>query len=225
MEKLIVFLLVSVGLAVTPFDKAKAQVPVAQVIKEGVTKVIKAVDLEIQRLQTRTIWLQNAQKVVENTMSELHLNEITGWVQKQKDLYSEYYNELWEVKSIITYYHRIKDITEKQTQLVAEYKQAWTRLRQDKHFTAGEINYMAGVYSGILDATVQNINQLMTVVSSFTTQMSDAKRMEIIDKTAKEMDENYDDLHRFNTQNALLSLSRAKDENDAEMVKWMYGLP
>jgi hypothetical protein len=52
-----------------------------------VKKVIVAIDLKIQRLQTKTVWLQNAQKVVENTMSKLKLDEITDWVQKQKDLY------------------------------------------------------------------------------------------------------------------------------------------
>ena len=91
-------------------------------IKQGVTKVIKAVDLQVQRLQNKTIWLQNAQKVVENSMSELHLNEITDWVQKQKDLYSDYYKGLTEVKSVIAYYHQVKDISTKEAQIMAAYK-------------------------------------------------------------------------------------------------------
>ena len=55
--------------------------------------------------------------------------------------------------------------------------------------------------------------------------MSDAERMEIINNAGTAVDKNYNDLHQFNTQNSLLSLSRAKDESDAAMVKWMYGLP
>ncbi len=38
---------------------ATAQIAVVEVIKAGVKKVIKAVDLKIQRLQNETIWLQN----------------------------------------------------------------------------------------------------------------------------------------------------------------------
>ena len=68
-------------------SNTNAQLPIAQIIKEGIKKVIVAVDLKIQRLQTKTIWLQNAQKVVENKMSKLKLKEISDWVQKQKDLY------------------------------------------------------------------------------------------------------------------------------------------
>lgn len=201
-----------------------AQFGIGTIIKLTVTKIIKAIDLEVQRIQNNTVWLQNAQKVVENTMSELHLNEITGWVQKQKDLYSGFYNDLWKVKTIITDYHRVKEIAVRQVQLVNEYKQAWNMVKQDKHFTIDEVNYMAEIYSGILDQTVQNINQLFNVVNSFTTQMSDAERMQIINDVGKSVDKNYNDLHQFNTQNSLLSLSRAKDENDATMIKWMYGI-
>ncbi len=56
--------------------------------------------------------------MIENAMSELHLNEITSWVQKQKDLHGDFYNELWQVKTIIPDYHRAKEITEKQVQRI-----------------------------------------------------------------------------------------------------------
>ena len=157
-------------------------------------------------------------------MSQWHLDEITGWVQKQKDLYSDYYEELSKVKSVITYYHQVKDISVKQAQLVAEYKQAWSTIQQDHHFTTSELSYMSQVYSGILGETVNNVNQLLTVVNSFVTQMSDAKRIEIINGVADKVNENYDDLHRFNNENALLSLQRSKDNNEAAVVKAMYGL-
>jgi hypothetical protein len=225
MKKFIVLFACCVILVVIPSGKINAQIPILDIIKAGITKVIKAVDLEVQRLQNQTVVLQSAQKAVENAMSELHLNEITGWVQQQKDLYSDYYNSLWQVKTIITYYHRVKDISTKQAQLVAQYKQAWGMLKKDKHFTADEINYMSQVYSGILDETVKNIEQLTMVINSLTTQMSDAKRLEIINGVADKVDENYSDLQQFNTQNGMLALQRARDANDAAMVKWMYGLP
>src|SRR6478752_7099247 len=104
--------------------QTQAQIPILEIIKAAVKKVIKAVDLKIQRLQNKTIWLQNAQKTLENTMSKLKLEEITGWVEKQRELFSEYYDELKKVKDIITKYQRVKDITRKQIELVAVYKRA-----------------------------------------------------------------------------------------------------
>lgn len=223
MKKICVVLMLCTGLSL-PASRVHAQIPILSVITSAIKKVIKAVDLEVQRLQNQTIVLQNAQKAVENVMSQLHLTDITNWVQKQKDLYSQYYNELMQVKSIIVYYDRVKDIAAKQVQLVNSYKNAWKLLQSDKHFTSDELNYIAQVYSGILDETVQNIGQLTMVVNSFITQMSDAKRMEVINHVAARVDENYSDLQRFNTENGMLSLQRAKDANDAQAVKTMYGL-
>jgi len=119
-----------------------AQVVIAKIIKEAVKKVIVAVDLKIQRLQTKTIWLQNAQKVVENAMSKLKLGQITGWVQKQKDLYQKYFDELWKVKEVLSAYHRIKEITGQEAALVKQYHSAWNGVRLDGHFTAEELQYI-----------------------------------------------------------------------------------
>ena len=209
-----------------PVQQANAmQIPIVEIIKAGIKKVIKAVDLKIQRLQNKTIWLQNAQKTLENTLSKLKLDEISKWTEKQKEQYREYYEELAKVKAIISYYQRIRDITQKQVQLVNEYQHAWQLIQQDDHFTSDEIEYMSRVYSGILEESLNNIDQITLIVQSFTTTMSDAKRLEIINNAADQVDANYDDLMRFNQQNVLLSLSRAKTSIEVQTVKKLYGLP
>ncbi|HET7115099.1 MAG TPA: conjugal transfer protein TraI [Hanamia sp.] len=202
----------------------KAQDPITLIIKQGIKKVIIAVDLKIQRLQTKTIWLQNVQKVEENAMSKLKLNQITDWVQKQKDLYQNYFNELRKVKDVLSYYHRIKEITQQQIALVKEYHEAWNGVQQDGHFAPNEVLYIGQVYTGIIDASLKNLDQIALVINSFTTQMTDAKRMEIINRAADAMQTNLNDLRSFNSQNILLSLQRSKDENDVAVVKKMYGL-
>src|SRR5476649_1152027 len=105
---------------------ADAQMIVGSVISSTVGRVIRAIDLKVQRMQNQTIWLQNAQKVLENQLSKLKLTEIAGWSDQQKQLYSNYYSELWQIKSYITYYQRIKDLTVRQVALVNEYKSAWS---------------------------------------------------------------------------------------------------
>lgn len=220
MKKLILILIVLMVLF--PSKKSEAQLGI---IKAAITKAIKALDLQVQRLQTQTIWLQNAQKVVENTMSQLKLNDITGWVQKQKDLYSEYYEELWKVKVVISYYTEVKDIINRQAQLANSYKQYNNLFRQDAHFTADELNYMGQVYTGILDESAQNLDKLYLVINSFATQMSDAERLKMIREVSISMEQNYTDLQRFNDDNVRISLQRAKEQNDVDVVKKLYGLP
>lgn len=225
-KKLIVLMvcLLLVGTSARPAEKTMV-LPILEIVKAVTKKVIKAIDLRIQKLQNKTIWLQNAQKQVENVLSKLKLDEISDWTQKQKDLYKGYYEELAKVKSIITYYQRIKEITKKQTHLVQEYERAWNLFKQDTHFKEREIQYMERVYTGILEESVKNIDQIFLILDSFATQMSDLKRLEIINKAADQIDGNYDDLTMFNQQNILLSLQRAKTEADVKQVKQFYGIP
>jgi hypothetical protein len=203
---------------------SQAQFPIAEIIKAGIKKVIVAVDLKIQKLQNKTIWLQNAQKTLENTMSKLKLTEISEWVEKQRKLYDEYFQELWKVKAALAYYHRVKDIIEDQVAMVVEYKSAWATFRQDKNFNAEELSYMSDIYTGMMNESLKSIDQLFLVVNAFATQMSDAKRMEIINSAANSIEQNFLDLKEFNNQNELISIQRASAKGEIEYVKRLYGL-
>lgn len=198
--------------------------PIFGLVTAAVKKAIKAIDLKIQRLQNKTIWLQNAQKEIENTLSKLKLNEISDWTQKQKELYQGYYDELMQVKSIISYYKRIRDITEKQAKLVNEYHRYWEMFFQDSHFSDDELDYMQKVYGGILSESLDNMEQVFMIIESFSTQMSDAQRLKLINDAADRIDENYSDLTTFNKQNVMLSLQRSKTKAEVVKMKRFYGI-
>jgi hypothetical protein len=215
--------IVMIGLCFVCMAPVKSHAQIG-IIKEILIKVIKAIDLAIQRQQNKVIWLQNAQKTLENTMSKLKLDQITDWVSRQKELYADYYEGLRKVKDIITYYKRIKSITEKQVQLVEAYKRAFNLFKSDNHFTPEEIEYMDKVYSGIINASVDNLDQIYMVISSFTTTMTDEARLAIINKAADALDKNYRDLTQFNTQNKMLSLHRSKDQQEVDVVRALYGI-
>ena len=93
---------------------ANAQLAITEVIKAGIKKVVKAIDLKVQRLQNQTIWLQNAQKVIENQLNKLKLGEISEWTDRQRKLYSNYYEDLMRVKSVISTYKRVRDLVSTQ---------------------------------------------------------------------------------------------------------------
>ena len=197
---------------------------IISIVETAIKKALQAADLEVQKIQNQTIWLQDAQKTLENTMSELDLSDITDWVQRIKDLYSDYYKELSEVKQIIQDYDKVKTIVELQERIVSEYNSASALFKQDKHFTASELSYMGQVYSGIIDESLKNLDQLLLVVNAFVTQMTDEKRMDIINSASKGMQKNYNDLKQFDNQSILLSLQRSTDNDDLQTVKNLYGL-
>jgi hypothetical protein len=108
--------------------------------------------------------------------------------------------------------------------MVKEYKAAWAVFRQDKNFTADELNFMSGVYDGMLKESIENLDQLLLVINSFTTQMSDAKRLEIINTTADKIEETFLDLKSFNNQNKAMSLQRSYERGEIEYSRRLYGL-
>jgi hypothetical protein len=225
MKKYMVILpLSSVTVFVAIPKGADAQFIVGSVLNETVGRVIKAIDLEVQRMQNQTIWLQNAQKTLENQLSQTKLTDISGWSQKQEKLFSSYYSELWQIKTAIAYYSRLSDLTQKQVQLVSSYNTAWNLLKNDKHFSVDELTYMNNVYSGILQESIKDLDQILVVVHANKTQMPDARRLELVNHAADHMDKNYSDLQEFTTQNEMLSMQRAEDENEVLTLKQYYGI-
>jgi hypothetical protein len=211
---LIVFLIAGTAKA------ANAQIVILEIIKAA----INAADLVVQQIQNETIVLQNAQKELENVMTKLDLDDITDWVTKIRDLYADYYKELETVKDIISGYDKIKSLVEMQARIVSQYQSAYALFKQDKHFSLTELNYMANVYSGILDQSLKNLDQALLVVNALTTSMTDAQRLNIINSASGGMQKNYDDLKRFNNQNIQLSLQRGAAKGNIDEVKEMYGL-
>ena len=197
---------------------------ITSIIGEGITKVIRAVDLQVQRFQTQTIGLQEAQKTLENVMAATELDDIRDWVQRQKDLYGEYFAELQQVKTVITGYHKIKDAIQRQETILQLYQQGLARFRQDGHFTAIELAHIESVFTTLLNESEQNLDQLLKATTALTFQMTDQQRLATVDRAADGIDRNYRDIQTFTQQNQLLSLQRAQDENDYQTLLKLYGL-
>jgi hypothetical protein len=205
--------------------RADAQIlDIISIINAAVKKVIVATDLEVERMQSETIDAQNAEKSTENDMEQSELSGIAGWVEQQRELFAEYYQELREVKNVIATYEEVKAMIEKQGRIISGYRQVYSVLQQDKHFSAVEVSHALSVLSGIAAQSAQNISRLTVVVTSLLTQMGDAARLRLIDETGNDIDRNYMDLAQFSQQNFLLSLQRAKDANDIAATRALYGI-
>ena len=86
-------------MTMVPAGRADAQI--IDAIEDIIKAALMAVDLGIQKVQTETVNLQDAEKALENAMAQTQLGDITSWVQQQKDLFSGYYQELLQVKNAL----------------------------------------------------------------------------------------------------------------------------
>ena len=83
---------------------------------------------------------------------------------------------------------------------------------------------MERVYNGILQESLDNMEQIFNVIESYSTSMSDAERLALIHEAADRIDRNYDDLRLFNQHNVLLTLQRAKGKKEVEQMRRLYGI-
>lgn len=216
---LLTFLLLT---TTTVLPRAHAQMGIVEAVKAAAKKVVKAVDLQVQRWQNKVIDLQNLQRKAENLLSKLRLEDIASWTDKQKAQYQQYFDELWRVKAILTYSGRFVEIINLQKQIVNEYATAYNVIRQDNHFTEAEISRMHNIYSGIVAESLSGIDNIIVMMKSFTVQMSDAQRIALINKTADELESYLNDLREFNQDNKLLRLQRARSQEEIAFIKKLY---
>lgn len=222
MNRLCRLLLILIVLAISPTIKSQAQI--FDAIQAALIAAIKAADIVVQKAQNATIDLQNAQKAVENELSQLNLGEIGNWEQKTKDLYGEYFDELKKVKTAISYFKEITGIINQQSQLVSEYKQAFNVIQKDNHFTTAEISYIYSVYTGIIAQSLKSLDQIILVLTDFSLQMTDAARLKIIKQSSADIERMTSDLRNFNNKTAQTSLQRSKDQQERQAIMQLYGI-
>lgn len=140
------------------------------------------------------------------------------------DLHRAFLDGLFTVSPVVKNYKRVADIINLQLQIVDEYKSAWSRFRQDPHFSPDELAMFMNNYSWLFDQTVKNLGTLTTILTEGQLRASDAERLEQIDGLYKDMQGKKVFLDSFNNRTALLSLSRAADEKEVAQLKLWYGL-
>lgn len=205
-------------------NSASAQIPGVGIVSGVIKKIITALDLKVQQLQNQTIALQNAEASVENKLHLSSLNNISGWLNKERTLYQNYYQELAKVRILISDYDEVKKIISQQKELLSEYQNASALFHQDKHFSGSELSAMENVYGGILQESVRNLEEVTTAVKAFSTQMDDAERLLRINHASAGMQTNLDHLRQYNNQNAIISYERANSEQERQTIKQLYGI-
>lgn len=218
-------LLPAVLLAVMAAAPAAGQLTVAAVIQAGIKKVIRAMDLRIQRQQITALGMQQAQKAQENTMVETQLAEISHWIDQQRRLYQQYYQELWQVKSALRSAGTVRHILKQEGQLVSAYQHYWKRLRPSAQFSIEERDYLADLYGGILRDNRRHMAALAAVIQDFRIRMPDGARLEIIRRIARRVATDLDDLQRLNRENEELARQRFQQKNSLRVLGTLYGVP
>lgn len=131
---------------------------------------------------------------------------------------------LMAVNPSVRNYRRIPYIIDYQKLLLKEYQRAYNRFRQDPNFTLNELEYLGSVYKFLFDASLRNIDELIMVITASQLRMSDAERMQAIDRIFFDMEDKVIFLRSFNNNTQLLAIQRARSRNDVRTMRQLYGI-
>ncbi len=139
-------------------------------------------------------------------------------------LHKAFLDGLMEVSPAVRNYRRVADITNYQLILVKEYRKAYERFRQDNNFNADELAYLGRVYDNLFKESLRNLDELLTVITAGKARMSDDERLQAIDRIYADMQDKLTFLRHFNNNTTILAVQRAKERNDAQTIRKIYGL-
>ena len=139
------------------------------------------------------------------------------------NLHKLFLDGLLEVTPAVQNYKRIADIVNYQLQIVKEYKAALKNFNADGNFNADELEYIATVYSNLIDGSLKNLDALAIVITAGKARMSDDERISAINRIFRDMEDKLSFLRWFNNSATVLSVQRSKERNDVRTMKQVYG--
>ncbi|MBN9293603.1 MAG: TerB family tellurite resistance protein [Flavobacteriia bacterium] len=151
-------------------------------------------------------------------------NNIKNIAQGNYNIHKQYLDGLLNVSPTVRNYQRVSKIINYQMQLIGEYKRAYSRFVSSGNFSPEELAYMAMVYDNLLSQSLRDLDELVMILTSGKTRMSDDERLETIDRLFFEMEDKLAFLREFNNSASVMDVQRSHEKQDVQSVRSLYGI-
>ena len=151
-------------------------------------------------------------------------NTVKDLSQGNFNLHKLFLDKLLEISPAVKKYKRIVDIITCQTQLVKEYKAALSYFKNINVFSSDDMGYIQSVYGNLVDRTVNNLDELLMVITAQQLRMNDAERMNAIDKIYKDMEDKLTFLRTFNESTRLLANQKRRELLETQSLETIFGI-
>ena len=190
---------------------------------------VPAQSQEVEQLLLNVEKLMQFRKILDNMYDGYQLlhkgyTTIKDISEGNFSLHKTFLDRLLEVNPIVRDYKRIGDIISGQLALVREHKNAFSHFKQSRSFSPKEIDYMQQVYSGLLDASLKNLEELAVILTSGKVRMSDDERLQAIDRLYSNIEDELAFLREFNGSTYVLMYQREKDQMEINQSRKVNGL-
>lgn len=155
-------------------------------------------------------------------------NVINSFKEMQK-IYSqgkEYYDALKSVHNLIKDGRKVKETVEMVSEISQIYATSYNKMLMDKNFTVAELEAIGEGYAILLKESGNLLSDIKQIVASSNgLSMSDAERMDVIDKIHTKMADYRNLTKYFSNKSISISFIRSKEKGDTDRVRALYGEP
>lgn len=134
-------------------------------------------------------------------------------------LHQVFLDGLLQVSPTVRKYHRIAQILSLQLELSRQYQGAIGAFRGSALFSAGELDYLQGVYENVFAGSLRHLEDLATVITAGQLRMSDDERLRTIDRIYADMQERLVFLRVFNEENKVLLFQKAREQREVHVMR------
>jgi len=127
------------------------------------------------------------------------------------DLHKDFLDGLLQVNPVIKNYKRVADIVYYQTLILKNATTSLKNFKSSDLFSEDEIKYMSTVYTNLMNGSVKNIDDLLTIITAGELRMSDDERLAGIDRIYNDVQDKLMFLKNFNNGTALLAAQRKNE--------------
>jgi hypothetical protein len=151
-------------------------------------------------------------------------NRIKGIAQGNFSLHEVFLDGLLQVSPAVKKYKRVGDIITCQQTILREYRKGFQAFKNSGGFAPEEITYLGKVYNGLFTQSLQNLDELLLVITARQLRMNDDERLQEIDRIHKDIEDKLTFLRSFNNSTGVLTRQRLKEQKELIIERRLHGL-
>jgi hypothetical protein len=205
--------LIGMGLLLSPVALEAQTIP----------QLLEQIVLDTEKLASLKSILQDMYKAY--TIINAGYNDIKNISEGTFNLHKAFLDALLAVSPAVQNYGRVVEIVNAEYSIVSEYKAAYSKFSADGHFTIQELDYMNSVYTNLFNQSLSCLGELTMVITADQLRMSDAERLRAIDRIYTDITGQLGLLRTFNNNTSIQAIQRAREANDVQTLRSIYGIP
>ncbi|WEK17862.1 MAG: TerB family tellurite resistance protein [Candidatus Pedobacter colombiensis] len=187
----------------------------------------KAQSTEVQQLLLNVEKLSQLKNILKDmkkgyTIISGGYNAIKDISQGNFSLHSVFLDGLMIVSPEVKKYRKVVDIITYQKRIISEYESAFKQFKATNNFNALEIDYLGRVYKNLFNQSIDNLDQLVMIITSSKLRMNDEERLQAIDRIFEDTEDKLVFLRSFNSQALGLSFQREKERADLRQTLSLF---